>query len=83
LVADRQWGAALASFDAAYRLRPNVEVALLGVKALVLSGHPETAKRYLDMAHAANVGGNWFPRQSYQKDIEDWEKMLSELQHDR
>lgn len=83
LAADRQWKAALASFDAAYHLRPNVEVALLGVKTLVLSGHPETAKRYLDMAHAANVGGNWFSRQSYQKDIEDWEKLLSGLQRER
>ncbi len=83
LVADGQWGAALASFDAAYGLQPNVEVALLGVRTLVLAGHPEATGRYIQMARAANAAGNRLSRLSYEKDIEQWEKLLNALRHSR
>ena len=83
LVADGQWGQALACFDAAYGLQHNVEVALLGVRTLVLAGHPEATGRYMQMAREANVVGNRFSRMAYEKDIEQWENLLNALQHRR
>lgn len=75
LSADKKLEEALASFDEAFALNPNVEVALLGVKALALAGQPEKAGKYLDRARMANER-NTLSRFAYEKDIDDWERQL-------
>lgn len=79
LAADKDWEKALASFDEAYALNPNVEVALLGVKTLALAGHPEKTGKYLERARKANER-NTLSRFTYEKDIEDWERQLKSMQ---
>ena len=79
LTADKEWEGALGSFDDAYALNANVEVALLEVKTLVLAGIPEKAGKYLDRARQANKR-NALSRFTYEKDIEDWERIVKNQQ---
>ena len=66
----------LASFDQAFALRANVELALLSVKVLAQAGRLEETRTYLARAREAN-SRNGIARYSYGKDIEDWEKWLN------
>jgi tetratricopeptide (TPR) repeat protein len=76
LVAQEDLPGGLASFDRAFALRANVELALLSVKALAQAGRLEETKVYLARAREAN-SRNGIARYSYEKDIEDWEKWLN------
>ncbi len=79
LGAGGEWEKAFSSFDEAYTLNPNVEVALLGVKALALAGQLSRAEEYLGQARKANER-NTLSRLTYAKDIEDWQRQIESRQ---
>lgn len=81
LTADRQWDGALAAFDAAYRLQPGVDVALMGASAAVLAGRLEDAERYVEMAKRASFEENRVFQPFRQKEIEKWDMLLMALKH--
>ena len=76
LLAQEDLTGGLASFDQAFALRANVELALLSVKVLAQAGRLEETRIYLARAREVN-SRNGIVRYSYGKDIEDWEKWLN------
>lgn len=69
LLAGGDPAAARRAFDAALRLRPSVEVALLAVQADMRGGDPAAARRSAALARTILAGYNSLQRLAYEKDI--------------
>jgi len=82
LIAEGAFSEGLKYFDDASRLSPNVELALLSVKAAAQSGDLERAERYLHLARESNTL-NRISRFSYEQDIKDWQIWLDSARIDQ
>ncbi|MHB9117892.1 MAG: tetratricopeptide repeat protein [Burkholderiales bacterium] len=80
--AEGRAGAALDSFGKALAIRPDVEVALLRVKALVAAGRLSETAFYLEQAREINKS-NRVRYGLYEKDIETWEAIIAKVRREK
>jgi hypothetical protein len=78
-IADNRHREAREDFIAALVLKPDVEVALLAVKAAYLTGDQSQARKGLDLARQINAR-NRISRWTYAQDIQEWAAAVESMQ---